>query len=250
MQEENFKVKEVGKGKIPRWQQYAELMVGKTDLLSLLKYEIITFFLIDLPGALGLYLRSKLYPLILGEVGSNVIFGRGLTFRHPHKIKIGKNVIIDDNCVLDGKGNSNSGIVIGDGAYIGRNTIIYCKNGDINIEPRVNIGANCQIYSKLEVEIGEGTMIAAYNCILSGGRYDYRSEIPLADQSSYSNGPTTIGKGCWLGLKAVVMDGISIGDRTVIGAGAVVTKTIPAAVVATGVPAKVKSQICSEKVQA
>ncbi|NEO95324.1 MAG: hypothetical protein F6K56_36085, partial [Moorea sp. SIO3G5] len=68
MEQGNFKVKEVSKGKIPRWQQYAALVVGKTELLSFLKYEIITFFLMNLPGALGLYLRSKFYPLILGEV--------------------------------------------------------------------------------------------------------------------------------------------------------------------------------------
>ncbi|AOY80055.1 MULTISPECIES: acyltransferase [Moorena] len=245
MEQGNFKVKEVSKGKIPRWQQYAALVVGKTELLSFLKYEIITFFLMNLPGALGLYLRSKFYPLILGEVGSKVVFGRGVTLRHPHKIRIGENVIIDDNCVLDAKGQSNSGISLGDGVFVGRNSIIYCKDGDIEIQPQVNIGANCQIYSKCLVKIGKGTMIAAYNCILSGGRYDYKSEVPLAEQSSYTNGPTLIGEGCWLGTKAVVLDGLSIGDRTVVGAGAVVTKDLPAGVVAMGVPAKVREQVCS-----
>ncbi len=245
MEQGNFKVKEVGKGKIPRWQQYAELVVGKSDLLSLLKYELIIILVGNLPGALGLYFRSKLYPLILGEVGKNVVFGKGLTLRHPHKIRIGKNAIIDDNCVLDAKGYSNSGIAIGDGAFIGRNTIIYCKDGDIEIQPKVNIGANCQVYSKRLVKIGTGTMIAAYNCIMSGGRYDYKSEVPLAEQSSYTVGPTLIGEGCWLGVKAVVLDGLSIGDRAVVGAGAVVTKNIPERVVAVGVPAQVKEQVYS-----
>ena len=245
MEQGNFKVKELSQGKVPRWQQYAELVLGKTDLVSILRYELITIFIGNLPGALGLYLRSKFYPLILGEVGSSVVFGQGITFRHPHKIRIGSNVIIDDHCVLDAKGQSNSGISIADGVFIGRNSIVYCKNGDIEIQSKVNIGVNCQIYSKRLVKIGKGTMIAAYNCILSGGRYDYKSEVPLAEQSSYSLGPTIIGENCWLGLKAVILDGLSIGDNTVVGAGAVVTKNLPASVVATGVPAKVREQVCS-----
>jgi acetyltransferase-like isoleucine patch superfamily enzyme len=243
MGQSNFKIKEVSKGKVPHWQQYAQLVVGKSDLLSLFKYELITFFLTNLPGALGIYLRSKFYPFILGKVEANVVFGRGITFRHPHKIHIGENTIIEDNCVLDAKGQSNSGIFLGDGVFIGRNTIIYCKDGDIEIQPKVNIGANCQVYSKHLVKIGTGTMIAAYNCIMSGGRYDYKSEVPLAEQSSYTVGPTIIGDGCWLGVKAVVLDGLSLGDRAVVGAGAVVTKDVPARAVAVGVPAQVKEQV-------
>lgn len=245
MEQGNFKVREVNQKKIPRWQQYSELVVGKSDLLSLLKYELIILLVGNLPGALGLYFRSKLYPLILKEVGRNVIFGKGLTLRHPHKIKIGNNVMIDDNCVLDAKGNSNSGIAIAEGVFIGRNTIIYCKDGDIEIQPKVNIGANCQVYSKQLVRIGSGTMIAAYNCIMSGGRYNYKSELPLAKQSSYTLGPTIIGNDCWLGVKAVVLDGLSIGDHAVVGAGAVVTKDIPPRMLAVGVPAQVKEQVYS-----
>ncbi|OLT63187.1 hypothetical protein BJP37_08540 [Moorena bouillonii PNG] len=223
------------------------MVVGKTELLSFLKYEIITFFLMNLPGALGLYLRSKFYPMLLGEVGSNVVFGRGITLRHPHKIRIGQNVIIDDNCVLDAKGQSNSGISLGDGVFIGRNSIIYCKDGDIEIQPKVNISANCELFSSHRLVIGKETMIAAYSYILSGGSYDYESEVPLVEQDSYAKGPTVIGERCWLGAKSVVLDGVSIGDRAVVGAGAVVTKNIPGSSVAIGIPAKVKSYVLQQK---
>ena len=56
--------------------------------------------------------------------------------RHPHKIHIGSNVVIDDNCLLDAKGETNRGIRIGDGVFIGRNTILSCKNGDIELGRR------------------------------------------------------------------------------------------------------------------
>ena len=242
MESGNFKVREFSQGKIPRWQQYAALTIGKVEVGSLLKFELITLLCSNLPGALGLYLRSKLYPALLADVGKNVVFGRGVTLRHPHKIRIGSNVIIDDNCVLDAKGETNTGISIGDGVFIGRNTILYCKNGDIEIQSRVNIGANCEVYSKQRLVIGQGTLIAAYNYIMSGGRYDYRSAVPLADQSSYSDGPTLVGENCWIGAKGVVLDGVSIGDNTIVGAGAVVTKDIAANAIAMGIPAKVVGQ--------
>ncbi|MGB7248243.1 MAG: acyltransferase [Phormidesmis sp.] len=239
MESSNFKVREFSKGKVPKWKQYAGLTIGKTDIGSLVKFELINLLCNGTPGALGLLLRSKLYPTILGEVGKNVVFGRGVTLRHPHKIKIGSNVIVDDNCVLDAKGETNTGISIGDGVFIGRNTILYCKNGDIEVQAKANIGPNCEVYSKRRLVIGQGTLIAAYNYIMSGGRYDYRSPVPLADQSSYSDGPTLVGSNCWIGAKGVVLDGVTIGDNAIIGAAAVVTKDIPVNAIAMGIPAKV-----------
>lgn len=239
MESDKFKFKEMSGQKMPRWQQYAALTLGKTDALSLLKFELIGLVCNSLPGALGLYLRSKLYPSLLGSVGRNVVFGRGLTLRHPHKIVIGDNVVIDDNCVLDAKGGSNQGIRIRNGVFVGRNTLIYCKNGNIDLGDRVNVGANCQLYSGRQLSIGKGTMIAAYTYIMSGGRYDYQSVVPLVDQAGYSQGPTTIGENCWMGAKAVVLDGVSIADSAVVGAGAVVTKDLPERAIALGVPAKV-----------
>ncbi len=73
-------------------------------------------------GALGLALRKALYPLLLGSCGRNVVFGQNVVLRHPHKIHIGSNVVVDDNCLLDAKGESNRGIRIGSGVFIGRNT--------------------------------------------------------------------------------------------------------------------------------
>jgi len=238
----DFKVKEVTRERVPRWKLYAELVVGKTDPVSFLKYELITCFLGNLSGALGLYLRSKFYPLILGAVGPNVVFGRGITLRHPHKIKIGRNVLIDDCCMLDAKGQSNDGICIGDGVFIGRNSIFSCKDGDIEILPHVNIGFNCEVFSSHRVVVGRGTLVAAYCFVMSGGSYDHKhSGLGFAAQDGYAKGPTMIGENCWLGARVIVMDGVSIGDQTVVGAGAVVTKDLPAHAVAIGAPAKVKS---------
>lgn len=242
-----FKVKEIGQGKVPLWKQYAALSLGKTDFLSLLKYELVLLLCNGLPGALGLFLRGKLYPKILGSVGKGVVFGANLTLRHPHKIRIGDNAIIDDNCVLDAKGENNKGITIGDGVFIGRNSILNCKDGDMEIHSKANLGANCIFFSWNQLVVGRGTMIAAYSYLMSGGRYDYRSNTPLAEQSSYSKGPTIIGSNCWLGTKAVVLDNVVIGDSSVVGAGAVVTKNVPSQAIVMGIPAKIVNYINTDE---
>mgnify|MGYP003345031875 CR=1 FL=1 len=95
--------------------KYRELFIGRPGLGPLLAYELAMMVASHVPGALGLFLRSKIYPLILGSVGRNVVFGVHVTLRHPHKIHIGDNVVIDDLCCLDAKGADNAGIMIGNG---------------------------------------------------------------------------------------------------------------------------------------
>src|SRR5262245_7524554 len=95
--------------------KYAALIVGKPGLGALLKYELIVTLTQGCPGALGLALRKALYPALLGSCGRNVVFGQNVVLRHPHKIHIGNNVLVDDNCLLDAKGTSNNGIRIGNG---------------------------------------------------------------------------------------------------------------------------------------
>ena len=84
--------------------KYQELVVGRSGLGALVAYELVMLCASWLPGALGLFLRGKLYPLLLGRVGRNVVFGANVTLRHPHKIAIGDNVVVDDQCCLDAKG--------------------------------------------------------------------------------------------------------------------------------------------------
>lgn len=68
--------------------------------------------------------------------------------------------------------------------------------------------------------------------------------LPELRQHGYQyNAPIHIGKNCWLGAGVIVMPGVTIGDNTIIGAGSIVTKDIPANVVAVGNPCKVMRPI-------
>jgi len=218
--------------------KYAALVVGRPGWGALIRHELVTLVAQGVPGALGLVLRKTLYPALLGACGRNVIFGNNVVLRHPHKIRIGDNVVIDDNCLIDAKGDSNRGITIGSGVFIGRNTILSCKNGDIDVDDGANIGFNCELFSASQVRVGRDALLAAY-CYLIGGDHDFSDPtLPVLAQSRTSAG-VAIGIGAWLGAGVKVLDGASVGDRAIVGAAAVVRDAIPAGAIAVGLPARV-----------
>jgi acetyltransferase-like isoleucine patch superfamily enzyme len=219
-------------------EKYSMLIVGRRGWGSLLKHELIVLLSQSVPGALGLALRKTLYPLLLGSCGRRVVFGQNVVLRHPHKIHIGDDVVIDDNCLIDAKGASNAGIRIGNGVFIGRNTILSCKNGDIVIDAGANIGFNCEIFSASRVVIGERALLAAY-CYLIGGDHDFSdSGRPVLEQGRRSAG-VLVGAGAWLGAGAKVLDGVQVGANAIIGAGAVVRHSVPEKATAVGIPARI-----------
>lgn len=219
-------------------RKYLSLVIGRGSWLSLLKYEVIILMSSAVPGALGLVLRKALYPRLLKKCGRNVVFGANVVLRHPKKIVVGDNVVVDDNCLLDAKGESNDGITIGSGVFMGRNTILHCKNGDIVIGDDVNIGFNCDIASSNRVEIGQKVLIAAYSYIVGGGHDFSRSDASVMDQKRTAKG-ISIGAEAWIGAGVIVQDGCAIGEGTIVGAGAVVNADLPAKVIAVGIPARV-----------
>jgi acetyltransferase-like isoleucine patch superfamily enzyme len=225
-------------GRTTAREKYAALVVGRPGWKALILHECVTLLSQHVPGALGLALRQTLYPLLLGACGRNVVFGQNVVLRHPHKIRIGDNVVIDDNCLVDAKGETNRGITIGSGVFIGRNTILSCKNGDIDLGDGANVGFNCEIFSASQVRVGRDTLIAAY-CYLIGGDHDHSDpSVPILAQERRSSG-VTVGDGAWLGAGAKILDGVTVGDRAIVGAAAVVREAVPAGAIAAGIPARI-----------
>jgi acetyltransferase-like isoleucine patch superfamily enzyme len=219
-------------------QRYMDLFVGERSWWALVKYEAVLLCAAWVPGALGLVLRRLLYPRLLGACGRNVTFGVNVTLRHPRKIRIADDVAVDDGCVLDAKGAANDGIRIGRRVFLGRNTILACKEGDIVLEDGVNISYQCAVFSASSVRIGADTLLAAYCYVVGGGHEFDRTDVPVIRQGRPSKG-IDIGRGAWLGAGAVVLDGVSVGHDAVVGAHAVVTQDVPPFAVAAGSPARV-----------
>ena len=98
-----------------------------------------------------------------------------------------------------------------------------------NLETSITIEDN--------VMLGSGIQIYVHN-----HRFD-RVDIPLIDQGYYEAKPVVLKNGCWLGANVIVLPGVTVGENSVIGAGSVVSRSIPPGVVAVGNPAKVIKNI-------
>lgn len=104
------------------------------------------------------------------------------------------------------------------------------------------IGYNFTALVADELCIGKDTILASNVMITTENHgMDPESDIPYHAQPLVT-GPVVIGEGCWIGEDVKIMPGVTIGDKCVIAAGAVVTKDIPACSIAAGVPAKVIKQ--------
>ncbi|MBN2055918.1 acyltransferase [bacterium] len=219
--------------------KYMDIVIGDSSLWHLFKYELIVDLFGWLPGAPGYLLRKVFYPKLFKRCGRNVVFGRNVTIRHPRKITIGDNTVIDDYVVLDAKGDNNRGIELGDNVIIARNTVLSCKGGDISIGDNTNISLNCMIHSESSVRLGSNILIAAYCYIIGGGEHSFeRTDIPIIQQGSESKG-IVLEDNLWLGAGVYVLDGSYIERDTVVAACAVVNRRLPAYSITAGIPARV-----------
>ena len=91
------------------------------------------------------------------------------------------------------------------------------------------------------IYIGDYTMLGP-NVVIATAGHPILPELRGHRQLQY-NMPVHIGRNCWLGAGVIVMPGVTIGDNSVIGAGSVVTRDIPANVVAVGNPCRVLREI-------
>ena len=240
---EAVKVKDIGAGG-GAFRKYCRLVHGDVALWRVFRNELLVLLFSNIPGALGIVLRRIFYPCMFRSCGGGVVFGRSVTLRHTHKTDLGRGCIIDDFSLLDAKGETNNGLSLGAGVYVGRHSSVYCKNGDIVLGDRVNISSHCTLFSSNRLQVGEGCMIGAYCYFLSGGEYDYKDATPFADQLGMgTRGDLTIGEDCWFGTRVTLLDAASVGKRCVIAAGAVVTRPVPDRRLAMGVPARVIREI-------
>jgi acetyltransferase-like isoleucine patch superfamily enzyme len=221
-------------------RKYKELVIGEQSLWKLLKYELLTTMIGPIPGLLGLGLRRVLYPYLLKNIGKGVVFGKSVVIRHPDNIRLGNRVVIDDYCVIDGRGAGKGGIVIADDVIINRGVMVQSKVGAIHIGGETNVGAGSTIISMGGVYIGDLVSIGG-GCFISGGSFTVgRGEEEGREQEKYTTGPVRIGNKARFGMRVIVLDGVQVGQGCIVGAGSVVTHDLPEYCVAAGSPATVK----------
>lgn len=129
---------------------------------------------------------------------------------------------------------------IGEGCYI--EPPLHSNWGGHHVHFGSHIYANfgLTLVDDTHIYVGDHTMFGPHVILATAGH----PILPKLREKGYQyNAPIHIGKNCWLGAGVIVLPGLQIGDNTVIGAGSVVTKDIPANVVAVGNPCRVLREI-------
>ena len=132
---------------------------------------------------------------------------------------------------------------IGESSYI--ETPFYANWGGKNVYMGDHVYANFNLVlvDDAVIEIGDHVMIGP-NVVLCTGTHPVSPRL-RAKEAQY-NKRVKVGSGVWIGANTMVMPGVTIGENSIIGAGSVVTKDIPANVIAFGNPCKVYREITEE----
>lgn len=123
---------------------------------------------------------------------------------------------------------------------------------DVGLRPNIQIGSYCQINKGAilrNVKMGNHVMVAPEVVFLDRFHSYDKIDVPMVFQNVERFEQTVIEDDVWVGQRVIIMPGIHIGEGAIVGAGAVVTKDVPAYAVVGGVPAKIiKSRLDQAKV--
>src|SRR4030042_271081 len=144
------------------------------------------------------------------KLGENIIFEKDIKVFHP------ENITLEDNI------------------YIGHNTILkgYFKN-EMVIKKNTWIGQCCFFHSAGGLEIGEAVGIGPYVKIITSAHSDSSIDIPVLFHPLKFD-KVLLKNGCDIGIGAIILPGVTIGEGTIIGAGSVVVENIPDFCIAVG----------------
>jgi acetyltransferase-like isoleucine patch superfamily enzyme len=129
-------------------------------------------------------------------------------------------------------------IRLGRWSWIGHGTKIRAHEGVVEIGAKTVLGQECTISSFQHVSIGRECVVADRVMLIDFDHGVVETERPIRLQGIYKR-DVNVGSNCWIGYGACILRGVTVGDNAIIGTSTVVTKDLPANVVAGGVPARI-----------
>ena len=191
------------------------------------------------------YLNGLLKRWQFKNCGGRLLLGRRSAFYFPRFISLGDHVFIADNCILNGL--SVKGVQIGDRVHIREYTLIQATSQldhpgvGVVIEEDVYIGPHGYLGGGGGIHIGKGSTLGAYVHLLAENHHFDHLDLPIREQGVLRKG-IRIEENVWVGNSVIILDGVEIGKGSVIGAGTVVTKSVPENSIVVGNPGRVVRQ--------
>jgi acetyltransferase-like isoleucine patch superfamily enzyme len=161
---------------------------------------------------LGQVATNLLYKRAFKAIGTGTVIAKPLVLRGVERISLGKDCAVYEGSWLAAE--TGGRLTVGDGVYMGHDVHVHAVD---------------------DITIGHGTSLTD-GVLISNGEHDVNDFSVVR-----GSGPIVIGARCFFGQRAMVLGGVTIGDGARIGAGAVVTRDIPAGATAAGVPARIIS---------
>jgi acetyltransferase-like isoleucine patch superfamily enzyme len=158
------------------------------------------------------------------------------------KLRFGRRLVTDGLCFV-GPGvqieiGRNARLVLGRWSWVGHGCKIRIHEGEVRIGAKTVLGQECTISAYQHVAIGRECVIADRVMLIDFDHGVVEVDRPIRLQGIYKR-DVQVGHNCWIGYGACVLRGVTIGNNSIVGTSAVVTKSVPENAVVAGVPARV-----------
>lgn len=186
-------------------------------------------------------LRGILWRLRLPKSQLPLFMGKRVSVMYGRNLRTGSACVIGDGSTINAFGDA--GIVFGDSVTLREGAWIQCASHPSNpgeglfVGSRTYIGPNAIIGVGGRIVIGEGCQIGSGVTLIAENHLVGDDGRPSAHEVLRRG--ISIGAESWIGHRVTVLDGVTLGDNCVVGAGAVVTRSFPAGSIIAGIPARI-----------
>ncbi len=204
-----------------------------------------------IPTIIGVGIRALLYRLIM-RIEGVVAIEKGVRIRFADHIRLARGVYIDEGVYLHACPN---GIEIGENTLVMHHAELHVYNfrdlphAGIRIGRDSLVGEFCVIRGPGGVTIGDRVYLSPSVEIHSNNHIFDDPRVSFVDQGITAQG-VVIENDCWIGAQVVILDGVRIGERSVVAAGAVVAADVPPHSLVGGVPARMIRDLAAERPKA
>ena len=160
------------------------------------------------------------------KVATPILVARRVQFRNPGQVLMASGIVLREGVVLSGRSRHVHGITLCDSVYLKEGVYMDAYGGLIEVGHDCAFGQGVAIHGHGGVRIGAYCMIGAGARIVSSNHNYHGCRLPFMLQGTRERG-IVIGDNVWIGAGVHILDGSSIGDDCVIGAGAVVQGEVP-----------------------